>query len=356
MTKRTGPAVLLVAVVATIVVAYVLRVVRPPAPGGKRVAETPPTARPAKVSGGKLKGGPPPAPEAFDVTLSAIPMLDVVATGLAPQDIPPLSKPRTVGGAVSPAGAKSPVLGLVVDGVWRAYPIDLLSRHWVVNDVVGGRAVAVFWDPVADASVAYQATVDRKPRQFGATGYCYHGNALFYEAETGSLFLPVLGRFVTGPLAQRPLRPIVLERCEWAGWLKRHPETRVAAEKGAEGVSDPRASGRSPGSPSAPFPADPQQRLAPTDEVLGFIGTDGKAYCCAIARLPTGKGEGTAIKVGGARLERTADGQPAALLPGGVWPQQVICRYGAWYGVHPDTVTEGDGGQGTGDRNGRIGR
>ncbi len=37
------------------------------------------------------------------------------------------------------------VLGLSINGEHRAYPIKMLSRHEVVNDVVGGEPVAVTW-------------------------------------------------------------------------------------------------------------------------------------------------------------------------------------------------------------------
>ena len=37
------------------------------------------------------------------------------------------------------------VLGIEIDGDARAYPIRILSRHEVVNDVVGGKPVAVTW-------------------------------------------------------------------------------------------------------------------------------------------------------------------------------------------------------------------
>ena len=37
------------------------------------------------------------------------------------------------------------VLGLSIDGDHRAYPIPYLSRHEIVNDIVGGQPVAVTW-------------------------------------------------------------------------------------------------------------------------------------------------------------------------------------------------------------------
>jgi hypothetical protein len=37
------------------------------------------------------------------------------------------------------------ILGVVVDGEARAYSLNLLNRHEIVNDVVGGRPLAAVW-------------------------------------------------------------------------------------------------------------------------------------------------------------------------------------------------------------------
>ncbi|MYB49295.1 MAG: DUF3179 domain-containing protein [Dehalococcoidia bacterium] len=37
------------------------------------------------------------------------------------------------------------VLGVSIGGKDRAYPVSMLSRHEIVNDVVGGEPVAVTW-------------------------------------------------------------------------------------------------------------------------------------------------------------------------------------------------------------------
>jgi len=371
MTKRTGPTILLVAVALAVLATYVVRVGRrSPADHWRQPshlqtspsAPVPAEARPAKVRGGKLKGGAP-GPEWFDVSISAIPMDGVIETDLSPQDIPPLTKPpmesgaswQTPGGGVAEPGDE--VLGIVVDGVARAYATRILNYHWVVNDVIDGRAVVVFWDPIAQAAAAYQATVDRKPRQFGATGLFYRGNALSCESETGSLFLPVLGRFVTGLLARRPLRPIPLQRCEWSVWLKEHPETRVLSFKSGYEKPYNRDPFAAPASVALESirsaAADPQQRLAPTEQVLGFVRANGKACCCAVNGVPGDEGA-KPVEFGGAHIMRRPEGSACAILPGGVWPQQVQCTYSAWYGVHPDTEvwpgTAEDEGPGIGSR------
>ena len=37
------------------------------------------------------------------------------------------------------------VIGVSINGESRAYPLNLLSRHEIVNDTVGGKAIAVTW-------------------------------------------------------------------------------------------------------------------------------------------------------------------------------------------------------------------
>ena len=37
------------------------------------------------------------------------------------------------------------VLGVSINGEKKAYPLNLLSRHEIVNDIVGGKPVAVTW-------------------------------------------------------------------------------------------------------------------------------------------------------------------------------------------------------------------
>ena len=37
------------------------------------------------------------------------------------------------------------VIGVSIDGDHRAYSVPHLSRHEIVNDVVGGRPIAVTW-------------------------------------------------------------------------------------------------------------------------------------------------------------------------------------------------------------------
>ena len=72
--------------------------------------------------------------------------LDII-TVLGKDGIPSIDNPRFVGPGEADQQMQSfeRVLGVSINGDHRAYPLNMLSRHEIVNDTVGGVPVAVTW-------------------------------------------------------------------------------------------------------------------------------------------------------------------------------------------------------------------
>ena len=72
--------------------------------------------------------------------------LDII-TVLGKDGIPSIDSPRFVGPGEADQQMQSfeRVLGVSIKGDHRAYPLNMLSRHEIVNDTVGGVPVAVTW-------------------------------------------------------------------------------------------------------------------------------------------------------------------------------------------------------------------
>ena len=70
-----------------------------------------------------------------------------IVTVLGRDGIPAILDPEFIGAdaAFSEMAPDERVLGLSINGDHRAYPLNLLSRHEIVNDTVGGVPVAVTW-------------------------------------------------------------------------------------------------------------------------------------------------------------------------------------------------------------------
>ena len=70
-----------------------------------------------------------------------------IITILRKDGIPAILDPQFVSGpkAAEQMVASERVLGVSINGDHRAYPLNQLSRHEIVNDEVGGVPVAVTW-------------------------------------------------------------------------------------------------------------------------------------------------------------------------------------------------------------------
>jgi hypothetical protein len=119
------------------------------------------------------------------------------------------------------------VIGIERGGEEHAYPIDLLSLHEVVNDVVGGEPVAITWCPLCASGVGYDRRVSGRTLTFGVSGYLYQANLIMFDRETGSLWSQLLGGAVTGALRGESLRRVPITHETWGRWRAQHPDTRV---------------------------------------------------------------------------------------------------------------------------------
>ena len=64
---------------------------------------------------------------------------------LPPDGIPAIYEPKFVDGSTAEIAGDEFVIGLEIDGDARAYSMNLLDRHEIVNDVVGGQQVITTW-------------------------------------------------------------------------------------------------------------------------------------------------------------------------------------------------------------------
>lgn len=88
-------------------------------------------------SGPVLQGGGP----AFDPIRS-----DEIQTILPEDAIPAIINPTyEAAGAAADYRADEQVIGVVINGDARAFPLSTLSSHEIVDDTIGGKPVAVTW-------------------------------------------------------------------------------------------------------------------------------------------------------------------------------------------------------------------
>ena len=120
----------------------------------------------------------------------------------------------------------SRVLVVQFGGEAKAYPVSLMIRHQAVNDVVGGVPVL----PVYCTRARMGAVLDRRMLghtfTFGVSGYTYAdpdirgGMEVFvlWDRDTESLWWPLVGEAVSGPMIGRPLQRIDIPHWAETTW------------------------------------------------------------------------------------------------------------------------------------------
>jgi hypothetical protein len=124
------------------------------------------------------------------------------------------------------------VIGVVVNGKARAYPLSVMQVHEVVNDTVAGVPVAVTFSPLCDAAMAFDRRVAGVERRFGVSGLLLDNNLVMYDrGPAPSLWSQMGAGAIAGPAAVQGLRlqPLPgVQTCTWKHWLAAHPDTDVA--------------------------------------------------------------------------------------------------------------------------------
>lgn len=107
-------------------------------------------------------------------------------------------------------------------GETRAYGIDLLTHHEVVNDIVNGEPVAAAYCILADLGAMYSRRVGDTVLTFALSGYTYYDpkvwdgldGFIWWDRETESTWWPLISKGVSGPLKEVPLK--VLNEKSWS--------------------------------------------------------------------------------------------------------------------------------------------
>ena len=141
---------------------------------------------------------------------------------------PILRSPRVVPAAEARIGDGELVIGVVVGGAARAYPVNLMwgPESETINDTLGGTAVAATWCPVAHSAVVYERTVDGKALELGTLGLEL-GVFKLYDRQTRSKWSQVSGAAEAGPMSRRALKKRESMLTTWGRWRELHPDTTV---------------------------------------------------------------------------------------------------------------------------------
>jgi hypothetical protein len=185
---------------------------------------------------------PPPRAElefTTDFSKHSIPYEEILSGGPPKDGIPAIDEPVFIGVDEADEWLEEvePVIFLQVGDDARAYPLQILTWHEIVNDTVGGEPLTVTFCPLCNTAIAFKRTVDggdkehRMVLDFGTTGRLRFSNLIMYDRQTETWWQQATGEAIAGELLGTVLEFVPAAIISWDEFRSTYPNGRVLSRE-----------------------------------------------------------------------------------------------------------------------------
>jgi hypothetical protein len=260
--------------------------------------------------------GKPPAELAqgwkTDFSRHTVPFAQIQSGGPGKDGIPALDHPRFATVAKTTyVEPNEPVVAFRR----RAYPLQILIWHEIVNDRVGGVPVAVTFCPLCNTALVFDRRVRGRVLDFGTTGNLRFSDLVMYDRQTESWWQQFGGTGIVGRYAGARLRSLPARIVSWADFKRTNPRGLVLTRE----TGFPRPYGRNPYAgyddvstpPFFPVANGDDKRLQPKERVV-LVERGGKAAAVPFSVLV--KKKRVTFELAGHALEVRVTGRVSSAL------------------------------------------
>ena len=159
---------------------------------------------------------------------------DEILSGGPPKDgIPAIDAPEFV--SVEEADEwlepQEPVILVEIGGLAKAYPIQILMWHEIVNDVIADVPVTVTFCPLCNTGIAFERRFDGQVLDFGTTGRLRRSNLIMYDRQTETWWQQATGEGIVGKHTGRQLTFVPAAMISWKDFKEAHPDGDVLSRE-----------------------------------------------------------------------------------------------------------------------------
>ena len=219
-----------------------------------------------------------------DFSRHSVPFDEIFSGGVPHDGIPPLDDPKftTPEQADQWLGDAEPVISFEIKGDARAYPLQILTWHEVVNDVVGGVPVVATFCPLCNSAIVFDRTLDGVVHDFGVSGKLRNSDLIMWDRQTESWWQQFTGEAIVGELTGKKLTLLPASIISWVDFKAANPEGQVLSRD--TGFNRPYGQNPYVGydradNPPFLFQGDLDGRLQPKERVAAVsIGDEDAAF------------------------------------------------------------------------------
>jgi hypothetical protein len=212
-------------------------------------------------------------------------VFDEILSGGVPRDgIPPIDNPtfESIAEASTWLQPQSPVIAFTLEGVARAYPLAILTRHEIVNDIVADVPVAVTFCPLCNSAVVFERTVVGQVLRFGVSGLLRNSDLIMWDDLTQSWWQQFTGEGIVGTYTGTRLTLLPSQVVGFGAFVEQYPDGEVLSRNGRTYATNPYVGYDSSAQPFL-FRGELDERLFATERVLGaLIAGEAVAYPFAV--------------------------------------------------------------------------
>lgn len=164
-----------------------------------------------------------------------VPLSEIVSGGPPRDAITPLDTPGFVEAARAESWLKptEPVI-VVTDGdAARAYPLQILIWHEIVNDTFAGRPIVVTFCPLCNTSLVFDRRAAGHEFTFGTTGNLRYSDLLMWDRQTESWWQQATGEAIVGELAGTKLKRVRSSVLSFGEFRRAYPAGEVLSRDAA---------------------------------------------------------------------------------------------------------------------------
>jgi hypothetical protein len=166
---------------------------------------------------------------ATDFSLHTVSYDEILSGGPPKDGIPPIDNPKFVDAKNADEWLKpnEPVVSIQVGDEARAYPIQILMWHEIVNDTVNGKPLLVTFCPLCNTAIAFERTYNGQVLDFGTTGRLRYSNLIMYDRQTETWWQQATGDAIAGKFTGAQLNFHPAAMISWQDFRAAHPNGSV---------------------------------------------------------------------------------------------------------------------------------
>jgi hypothetical protein len=168
-----------------------------------------------------------------DFSSTTIILSDIIEGGPGKDGIQSIDQPafESIESAEKWLDDREPVIVFSNGAKSKAYPLQILIYHEIVNDQLGDEKISITYCPLCNAAMIFSRWHKVLLLDFGTTGKVYTSNLVMYDRQSESWWLQFTGESVVGDYSGDSLKLLPSQIVSFKHYKEAHPLGEVLSNK-----------------------------------------------------------------------------------------------------------------------------